>query len=398
MTEASTSDSLLGQPIRRHWIALVWRAWIPGVLTLVLWLATIAVIVGGLGIAPDLGLAIGLGLLVLSLASAAWAAFIYYDWTNDYLTITRDQITHYEQELIFSQRTQVVPVRQVQNVGVYIPNPLYGWLNIGHIFIDTAGQEGAIRFYTIRDPRSIQSMIFELLGRPVPIRIAPTPSSRFERFLPIFPVRTERGGLVWHRHWWVLLRRIFWSLLLNLGLPILLGLGLLAGAQVGLPFLLELDAIMTALLVLIWLAAALGSWYIYEDWKNDFWIITDTHIIDIVAKPFPISTEERRQARLEDIVDVRTSVLSLFDRLINKGDVFAETAGKAQNFNLEEVRDPRSIQDEIFRRRTAARARAAQSDAEKKKADDAEMTRRVVEIVLERLGQPVPPAAPPGSK
>jgi len=391
-----TSAPLLDRPIRRHWINLVWRAGAPGALTLILWLATIAVIVGGLGIAPDLGVAVGLGLLALSLAPAAWAAIIYYDWSNDYLTITTDQITHYEQHYIFSHRTQTVPVRQVQNVGIFIPNILLKWLNVGHVFVDTAGQEGAIRFTMVQDPRGIQGVIFELMGRPVPTRIGPAPSNRFERFLPIYPIRTERGGLIWHRHWVVLLRRTGLSLLGNLGLLLLFVLWLVvgAGAQVGI-----LPEVGVALLLILgWAVAFAVLWYIYEDWKNDYWIVTDTHIIDVIAKPFPISSEDRRQARLEDIVDVRTDVPTLIDRFLNKGNVFAETAGKAQNFELTEVMDPNSIQREIFQRRAAARARAQQEVEKATQVEQEEFQRRVVDMVLERLGQSGPPVTPPGSK
>ena len=401
MTEASISDSLLGQPIRRHWIALVWRAWIPGVLTVLAWLGAILAfsisLLGLLGLPPDLSLTAGLVLLVASVVPALWAGLIYYDWSNDYLTITRDQITYYEQNYIFSHRTQTVPVRQVQNVGIHVPNVIFSWLDVGHVFIDTAGQEGAIRYDLVRDPHEIQGAIFELMGRPVPTEIGPTPANRLEQFLPIYPVRT-RNGLMWHRHWIVLLRRTFVPALLSLGLVVLFALWLIEGAEVSYAILPEAGVGVAVLLVLAWLAVAPVTWYIYEDWKNDFWIVTDTHIIDIVAKPFPISTEDRRQARLEDIVDVRTDVPSLFDRFINKGNVFAETAGKAQNFELTEVMDPNSIQKEIFQRRAAARARA-QQDAEKAKlVEQAEFERRVVEMVMVRMGQSPPPEPPPGSK
>lgn len=383
-----------GPEIRRHVIALIPRVLIPGALLAFLWLGAIGAFLAfrdAQGQAPDWSVAAGLGLLVLSLLPTVWLIVVYHDWMNDYLSITRDQIVHYEQHYIYSHRTQAIPLGQVQNVGIYIPNALYRWLNVGHVFIDTAGQEGAIRFTAVRDPLSVQSRIFELLGRSAPVEIIELPSTRFQRIFPVYPLPTARGGMIWHRHWWVLLRRIVLPLALSLSTLVLFVLWLVEGVRVDFSVLPEIGASVAVFLILAWIVASLWVLYVYEDWRNDYWIVTDTHIIDVDALPF--ISEDRRQARLEDIQDVYTEVPSLFDRLINKGHVFAETAGKAQNFELREVMDPNVIQQEIFRRRTAARARQAEEKAGPDEQEEFE--RRVLEIVSQRLGIQVSPGPLP---
>ncbi|MBU1746132.1 MAG: hypothetical protein KKA73_00450, partial [Chloroflexi bacterium] len=192
---------------------------------------------------------------------------------------------------------------------------------------------------------------------------------------------------VWHRHWWVLLRRLFWSTVLNLGLLVVFVLWPVAGAIVPIDPGLEAGGLL--LILLLWGLSFLWIWYEYEDWKNDYWIVTDTHIIDVDA--LPLISEDRRQARLEDIQDVRAEVPGFFDRLISKGNVFAETAGKAQNFELREVMNPQSIQNEIFNRRARARALAQQSQSAAKEADYAEIAEQAAQLVMERIGW-VPPA------
>ncbi len=394
MSETTPSASWLDRPIHRHWINLVWRALAPGALSALAWLgallAFLSSLLGFLGLPPDLGLTAGLVLAVLSIGPTILVIITYYDWVNDHLIISRDQIAHYEQHYIFSHRTQTVPIRQIQNVGIYVPNILCRWLDVGHVFIDTAGTEGAIRFTMVQDPHGIQSQIFELMGRPAPTRIGAAPTSRLERLLPIYPVQTERGGLIWHRHWIVLLRRITLPLLSNLALLGLLGLWYLVGTSIHVGF--ELGTAAAGILALFWALTWPWLWYVYQDWKNDYWIVTDTHIIYIVARPFPVSTEDRRQARLEDIQDVRTDVPSLFDRLIRKGNVFAETAGRAQNFELTEVMNPESIQREIFQRRAAARARAAQELEQARLVERQEFERQIMALVEERLRGYSPPA------
>ncbi|MBU1750030.1 MAG: hypothetical protein KKA73_20290, partial [Chloroflexi bacterium] len=202
--------------IQRHWIALVLRVALPAGGTILLWVGTLVAFVTGSGM--PWGVPVGLALLAVSLFTVGLSFVIYYDWQNDYLAINRESIIHYEQQYVFSHSSQAAPLPKVQNVGINIPNSLYRWLNVGRIFVDTAGQEGMIAFGPVKDPRGVQSHIFALLGRPVPIDLEAEPSTRFQKWLPINPVKTARGGLVWHRHWWVLLRRLFWSTVLNLGL------------------------------------------------------------------------------------------------------------------------------------------------------------------------------------
>jgi hypothetical protein len=364
-------------------------------LTVLLWLGTLIAFASslgleGLGLSSDLGVTAGLVGLVLSLVPTVWTLVTYYDWTNDYLIISIDQITHYEQHYIFSHETKTVLLHQVQNVGITIPNIVSRWLNVGEVIIDTAGQKGDINFDAVKNPRGIQDTIFELLGRPTPPEIAAIQVTPFERFLPIFPLETPEGGLRWHRHWSVLVRRITLPLLLNLGLLVLLILWLVMGFSVHLDIVPEI--VFALVLILVWLAAFLWMLYVYEDWRNDYWEVTDTYIIDVDA--LPLISEKRRQARLLDIQNVQIEVPSIWAQLLNMGNVFAETAGQADDFEMMEITDPESIRKEIFRRRAAAQAR---QEAERV-SEQEEFERRVVEIVSQRLGIAVPPELQPDTE
>ncbi len=394
----------------RHPSILVWRMMVPNVLFALSWLGALLALLGQGGATPDLRLTIGL--ILLSLIPAGWGLVVYYDWRNDYLTIDQDQIVHYEQHYIFRRETRAIPLQRVQNVRIYIPHVIARWLNVGEVIIDTAGQRGDITFNGVKNPQQIQNRIFVLRGRPEPTEVTEPPKHPlarfFDQFLPIYPVRTPEGWIIYHRHPFVLLQRIFWplGLLVATWLPAfwLLSTGM-AGA------LPAIGMVAIPILALCGVGALLWLWYTYADWKNDYWIVTDTHVIDVIARPFPYMSEDRRQARLQDIVNIRTEVPGIWAQIIRMGDVFAETAGQAENFVLQQMVNPKSVQVEMQRRQRTARVREQQAAEEARLAEQArlqgqiletvgqaqrvaqeEFERRVLEILEQRTGQSKTPS------
>jgi len=112
-----------------------------------------------------------------------------------------------------------------------------------------------------------------------------------------------------------------------------------------------------------------GVWNLWNvlDWQNDLYILTSDRIIDL--EKVPLISEDRREARLQQIQDVHYVMPGFINRLLDFGDVEVETAGRAGGFTFRSVPHPRQVQAEIFARVDHVRKAAAAADSQRQEGD-----------------------------
>jgi hypothetical protein len=108
---------------------------------------------------------------------------------------------------------------------------------------------------------------------------------------------------------------------------------------------------VTYAIVLFTVFIILGLWFIYElvDWRNDRFEVTSEQIVDLDKKP--LGTEDRKSAKLEDILTVEYKRIGVSGVMFNYGTVYI-TVGTTV-FTFDDVQDPAAVQQEIEQRRNA---------------------------------------------
>lgn len=446
------SDETVAIIVSKHWVAFVRAIRRPAFLLGLAAAILVAVDVFWLG---SRGATIGLTwlptLLTILWILAAAIAFTWHwvDWRNDFHIVTTQRVIHIENVLWRATSREEVLIHQIQNVN--IERDLWaGVLDYGHVRITTAGAAGgSLNLEYVHDPEEFQRVIFEQIDRAryravaeerVELRRAirqaigisvleeeipqQPPPDKVERlgwvalltqnrlarrlhktmtesglatFLrrPHLPREEIREGkqVIWRKHWGVLLLMTYRPLLLGSVI-----LGLILGALAGRLEWFFVSGVAPStfdavLLVLGLLAIPIMGWLVWqvEDWRNDLYIVTDTHIIDIERTPF-LLRESIRQASLDNIQNTSATTQGFWAGVFRLGDVNIETAGEG-TFTFTRVRDPKKIQAEIDQRRAAYEARLRQQEAAQRRAEMAKWfdayydVEREIETVYRRRAQ-----------
>jgi uncharacterized membrane protein YdbT with pleckstrin-like domain len=337
---------------RRHWLMLLWRI-APPLLLILAVLAAVVALTAGL---PEWQGGLSMGFLALFIPLGIWLLWQAYDWWNDEFILTNQRVIHIERVFIFSVDRREAQLSRIQNVAVKIPNLIANLFNVGNLIVETAGFEGKIEFDYISDPKAVQAKILELRGLPLSTERPVRRASFYQSAFPFAPIR-EDAIITWHKHWFILLRAISLPLLTVVILVVLL-VWIGTAPQIPIPEQYA-GSVQVVLVVLLILVSLVFLWQ-YVDWWNDIYILTEDRIIDISR--IPLIFEDRREAYLEQIQDVSYKIPNLLYRLLGLGDVFIETAGKAENFLFETVPNPAQVVREISSRLAAVRAQR-QSEA-----------------------------------
>lgn len=142
---------------RKHWIRLLARTWLPGLIVLGLLILLLFYLLGGREPQPQF-VALLLGLLTPFLG---WLWWNYTDWANDQYIVTADRIIDTERlPLGFRSRRTETTFDRIQNVNYEVPNPLATILRYGTVMIHTAGTQGRLDFQWVKDPRRVHAEIF----------------------------------------------------------------------------------------------------------------------------------------------------------------------------------------------------------------------------------------------
>lgn len=137
-------------------------------------------------------------------------------------------------------------------------------------------------------------------------------------------------------------------------------------------------------------------WFRIENWRNDKYILTKTHINYIYKLPLGLY-ERRRQAEWDKVQNANYVVPGLWANLINFGTVVVETASVEGRFEFTDIGRPRQVHQEIMQRLGLARAAQAQRTREQQQSALSETLEIYNELVQDWttrnqwMGVPPPP-------
>ena len=325
---------------------------------------------------------LSLSYLFLGPLGALLFLWFYLDWLNDYCALTNRRLVWVEKVVFLSERREEMALERVQEVTLRRPHLLARLLGFGDIMVESAGTEGRLLLSSLPEPDQVREEILAQVersrkGRPEEVversvmaiqpGVSPLPRGALALLIDyLFPkMRLEEGSTVtWRKHWYILLRKtvgasLLLILLLEVGVAVALGLPLFSF----LPRSTALGLVVTLASLL-----ALVILYQYEDWRNDIYVLTDDRIIDIDRKPLFLQ-EERREASLAMIQDVKYVIPGIIYNLLNVGRVLIETAGTAGEFTFDWVHDPRRVQAEVFARLEAFREREKEEERKARAAE-----------------------------
>ena len=379
-------DEILVTLQLRHWLALLGQSRTTVVAVFVS--AGLIWLLSTLGISLWVGLGISALLVILTVI---WGILNYL---NDYFIVTNRRVIQQEKVIFFSEQRREALLEQIQRVDV--ATTFWGnLLNYGTLSVYTAGTTGSIDFNFVADPDNLRTAIFHhrslcqqrssaeskldiqdalenRLGLSVdlPSRVRtdsalPAPDDTVAG-LPLWQKlrraitvdssldRETTDRIVWHKHWWVLFVQVVLP-----GTLFLFEVLFLAGGFSSVSLLQQLQSSLNAQTLLLvggLVTLATLGWILWavSDWWNDTYTVTEDRIIDVEKLPLFLS-EQRREAQLSDIQDIRLEMNSPLKMMLNFGNIIVQTAAGEGAFTFDHVPNPRNVKEEITRRMIAWR-------------------------------------------
>jgi hypothetical protein len=337
-------------------------------------------------------LAISFG--VFGLALFGWQ---YLDWSNDYFIVTSRRIVYQERVILLYDSRQESPIDHIRATELEA-SQLGRILGYGTLRVRTL--TGIINFQGISDPGEVDAIIQEQVKRSqsslrqaelkamedsIARRIGyikqpppPPPSeedrqkvqiSGLQRFLSdLFHLRYEMGDTIqYRRHWWVLLTRIWFQSAVLLGV---IGLAIWMPINYFRGILGQNFPLLGAFLALCLAGLIFGLWwlYLYVDWHNDIYLVTNDQVVDIYRKP--LGTEERQAAQIRNILSVEYKRIGIVGLIFNYGTVYIRVGDVTMQF--QDVLNPSEVQRELFHKMAMRTQRERQQQADEERTRMAE--------------------------
>jgi uncharacterized membrane protein YdbT with pleckstrin-like domain len=158
---ALETERVEGITWRKHWIVLVWQAWIPfliliGLLIAFPWL-------GKAGDALGLeGMALALPWFLALLAMGGWLWWEFEDYYNDLYIVTNEKIIDIERKpLGLDYKRREGNLERVQSVDSKRQGVLPALLNYGTVVIRTAAADEGYDFVNVPNPKHVQQVVFQ---------------------------------------------------------------------------------------------------------------------------------------------------------------------------------------------------------------------------------------------
>jgi len=371
--------------VQRHWTRLLSRT---GVLVAILFFLVPAIITLAITGGPaSLVIAAILSLPVLGLIlGIIWH---YINWRDDFFVVTTQRVIHIERVGPFSTQQEESALDNIEDLYEIQPGFSANLLGYGNLVLQTAGETVDIDMSYIPQPGEMRRLISQqterskarnllrtrgqirdMLARRLAVGESPPPrpeavthdgsaprtgflpailvNSIWEYFFPASWVATDGDTIIWRRFWLPGLLRYSAPFLIFLASTIggIMVLSSTWGAENFLGW-------MVAWLVLEAAVFGVLLWFV-EDWRNDYFQLTPSHIILVERRPLLLQ-ESRHEARLDRIQNLGFEVPNIFARALNYGHVQFETAGTQGKFELKFVRRPEEVQSTISNRQYAYR-------------------------------------------
>lgn len=320
-------------------------------------------------------------------AGLIWGLWVYTDWSNDDYVITNQRVVSHERVMLLHDSRQEIPLNAILSINS--TSDYWGRrFSYGDVVLKT--YTGTLPLRTVPYFDQIVSILEVLKNRigsgqgqversqrvdivrqrlgltpPKPAAAPPLKSGvggepTFSQWLADqFRMRTPEAGKITYRtHWFFLAKKIAGPSLSLIGFPIILIIYWIF------PFT-PVPTFWFAI-ILLFLSAPIAFWwlYVYEDWHNDVYVVTDEQILDVEQKPF--KKEVKRSAPLANIINIEYKRLGFLGMLFNYGTVYIRVGD--QNLTFDGVYNPAEVQREIFHRLAKRKQmeKQIQIDSEKK--------------------------------
>ncbi|MCK4489710.1 MAG: PH domain-containing protein, partial [Anaerolineales bacterium] len=340
-----------------------------------------------------LDLNLGLFLPITFLIFCLWSIWLWLDWRNDFYLVTSERAAWVEKVIWLHDQRREVPLQSILSVNIST-NQIQRLFGYGDVIVRT--YTGNIPMRNTAHPKMLLDLIAEAqeisktraqrietadINQTIRTRLGLSGNSTsletdpeftdlemaggpqltetitpLQEFINLFRARYELNGVInYRKHIFVLVWNSWWLLL--------------AFAGLGVSFFARLVGLLTypsLPLILILLAvnlAALG--YVFADWANDRFQITDKYIIDLDRKPF--GRETKRSALLENVLSLDCKRENIIQRMFDFGTV-AINVGDIQ-LDFEYVSHPITVQNEIFERYNTAVKQKELEDAHRRRDD-----------------------------
>ncbi len=369
--------------VRQHYWALV-RASILPLLVAVIVLGIVKLMADS---SPAL---IPIATVVGGIAFIVTFGYVFIDWRNDYYVVTSRRIVHIDEILFVRKKRQEAPLPSITGIQYVRAGFMAATLDFGNLEVDTF--TGTIGMQDIPSPDKIRETILRevekmqtraraterrkirddlskrLVSHDVPVAPPPEikvtdvtrrPSVFSGVFRYFFPKLTLEVGdtIIWHKHWIILWRTAVWPTLALFF--VLLGMGNWYSGAAPLGTLLEDSAWWVWPVVL---GVTVGWWlWAFEDWRNDEYMLTANHIVEIERLPFLLN-EKRKEFKLSNFQSTEVKIVGPMQRIFHYGTLIIKVPGSSISFNY--IQDPAGAQAEFTRRLALYNRRQADKEAQ----------------------------------
>lgn len=342
----------MGAPLMVAWLGVAFWAW---------WLFM-----------PAFEVLIWAGATVI-LGAFLWAIYLVLEWRNDVSVVTSLRVAYVERVVLVYESRQEIPLHMIVAHEVYTSFLDRVW-GMGDVIVRTQGpslrlphvpkpeawdrvltdyRKRHLRRRYVEEEERVERALRERLELPLPEPPKPAPAPELEeRAQPLpwwvalwhtlFGARVEEGSIITYRkHWYFLLQGGCF--------PILASVAALVVALlhwVGVWKIFSLSTV-TILAGLTWIFAFILFLLAYWEWRNDYYQITDTQLVDF--KKIILGPEQRHTAPLTEIRSVDYEHPGFLARLLNFGNVYIYTGGD-EPLVFQDIANPAQAQYDIFLR------------------------------------------------